>query len=116
MGTRFLSKESSRGCLVHSPTSPSAEQSRCCKVRVPYAGEYCVELSKEFRANAAQCLKLSHEANSTGSQAYWVAMAQFWFQLAQHAEDREAVESVDPAAVKGPNDGSRRARRSPHSP
>jgi hypothetical protein len=24
-------------------------------------------------------------------------MAQFWFQLAQHAEDREAIDGVDPA-------------------
>jgi hypothetical protein len=66
-----------------------------------------VELSREFRANAADCLKLSHEANSTGSQGYWVAMAQFWFQLAQHAEDREAIESVTPALLDA-SDGRRR--------
>jgi hypothetical protein len=66
-----------------------------------------VELSQDFRANAAECLKLSQEASSRGSQSYWVAMAQFWFQLAQHAEDREAIESVTLALIDAP-DGKRR--------
>jgi hypothetical protein len=33
-----------------------------------------LELSKEFRENAAACLKLSQEANSIEAQGYWVAM------------------------------------------
>jgi len=91
--TQLPSSESPRGflCPLHAPP---AEQNRGFRISEPYAGEWCVELSHEFRANAAECLKLSYEANSTGSQGYWVAMAQFWFQLAQHAEDREAIESV----------------------
>jgi len=72
-------------------------------------GNGCVELSNEFRANAAHCLKLSHEANSTGSRAHWVAMAQFWFQLAQHVEDREAIDSVIPSVVDVGHDDTRRA-------
>jgi hypothetical protein len=67
-------------------------------------GVVCVELSQDFRANAAECLKLSQEASSRGAQSYWLAMAQFWFQLAQHAEDREAIESVNPAMIGPPND------------
>ena len=76
-----------------------------------------MELSRDFRANAAHCLKLSHEANSTGSRAYWVAMAQFWFQLAQHAEDREAIEGFDPSMTGDQNDGNacNSAVRSPKS-
>jgi hypothetical protein len=58
-----------------------------------------VELSKEFRKNAAECLKLSQEANSLEAQGYWIAMAQFWLDLAVHAEDRKAIESVDPVAA-----------------
>jgi len=33
-------------------------------------------------------------------------MAQFWFQLAQHVEDREAIDGVDPAIIDGPNDAT----------
>jgi hypothetical protein len=31
-------------------------------------------------------------------------MAQFWFNLAVHAEDRAAIESVDPSAVAASKD------------
>jgi hypothetical protein len=56
-------------------------------------------LSEEFRNNAPECLELSRKSNSLESQGYWVAMAQFWFDLAVHAEDRSAIESVDPSVV-----------------
>jgi hypothetical protein len=66
-----------------------------------------VELSREFRKNAAECLKLSQEADSLESQGYWIAMAQLWFELAVHAEDREAIEGLDPvAAAARPNDSN----------
>jgi hypothetical protein len=58
-----------------------------------------VELAKEFRKNAAECLKLSQQADSLQSQGYWIAMAQLWFDLAVHAEDRKTMESVDPVAA-----------------
>lgn len=58
-----------------------------------------MELSKEFRKNAAECLSLSQEAHSLESQGYWIAMAQLWFDLAVHAEDRKAIESLDPVAA-----------------
>jgi hypothetical protein len=58
-----------------------------------------VDVSEEFRNNACECLELSRKANSLESQGCWVAMAQFWFDLALHAEDRKAIESVDPSAV-----------------
>ena len=60
-----------------------------------------LELAKEFRKNAAECLKLSRKARSLAAQGYWVAMAQFWFDLALHAEDRDAIESVDPVTLFG---------------
>jgi hypothetical protein len=65
-----------------------------------------LELSKEFRENAAACLKLSQEANSLQAQGYWIAMAQFWFDLAVHAEDRAAIESVDPASLPDAENGN----------
>src|SRR4051812_12184054 len=57
------------------------------ELRTIVQGNGRVELSQEFRANSAQCLTLSKDANSIEAQGYWVAMAQFWFQLAQHAEE-----------------------------
>jgi hypothetical protein len=65
-----------------------------------------LELAQEFRKNAAECLKLSQKAESLAAQGYWVAMAQFWFDLAVHAEDRDAIESVDPAALPGEENGN----------
>ena len=64
-------------------------------------GVRTLELPKEFRENAAACLKLSQKANSLEAQGYWIAMAQFWLDLAVHAEDRAAIESVDPASLPG---------------
>ena len=67
-----------------------------------------MELATEFRKNAAACLKLSQEANSLEAQGYWIAMAQFWFDLAVHAEDRAAIESVNPSSLpeaEGKNGG-----------
>jgi hypothetical protein len=65
-----------------------------------------LELAIEFRKNAAECLKLSRKAESLAAQGYWVAMAQFWFDLAVHAEDRDAIESVDPASLPGEENGN----------
>jgi hypothetical protein len=63
-----------------------------------------LQLPEEFRKSARECLELSRKAGSLGSRAFWVAMAQFWFNLAVHAEDREAIESVDPSAVAASED------------
>jgi hypothetical protein len=71
-----------------------------------------LELSKEFRKNAAECLKLSQKAESLAAQGYWVAMAQFWFDLAVHAEDRDAIEGVDPASLLGEENGNGKRERS----
>ena len=53
---------------------------------------------------------LSKKANSLESQGYWVAMAQFWFNLALHAEDREAIEGVNPAAIGAPIKGKGKSK------
>jgi hypothetical protein len=42
---------------------------------------------------------LSEEAITRESQTYWLTMAEFWFRLAQHVEDTEAISVVDPSAV-----------------
>jgi hypothetical protein len=57
------------------------------------------QLSEEFRKTARECLELSRKANSLESRGFWVAMTQFWFNLAVHAEHREAIESIDPSTI-----------------
>jgi hypothetical protein len=58
-----------------------------------------VELSKQWRKKAADCLRLSREANTLESQNHWVSMADLWFRMARHVEDREVIDSVDPAII-----------------
>lgn len=64
-----------------------------------------MDLAEENRKNARACLNLSKQANSLEAQRYWLTMAQFWFNLALHAEDREAIESVNPATIGPPDKG-----------
>jgi hypothetical protein len=52
--------------------------------------DYHVELAEEFRTRAQRCLKLAQEAPTLEAQTHWLAMAQLWFGLAQHAEEQEA--------------------------
>jgi hypothetical protein len=47
------------------------------------------ELSEEFRARAQRCLKLAQDAPTLEAQTHWLAMAQLWLGLAQHAEQQE---------------------------
>ena len=49
-----------------------------------------VELAEEFRTRAQRCLKLAQEAPTLEAQTHWLAMAQLWFSLAQHAEEQDA--------------------------
>jgi hypothetical protein len=49
------------------------------------------ELSTEFRARAQRCLKLARDAPTMEAQTHWLAMAQLWLGLAQHAEEQEAL-------------------------
>jgi hypothetical protein len=65
-----------------------------------YRGAVALKLSDEFRENARACLELSRKADSLESQGHWVAMAQYWFDLAVQAEDGKAAKSLDPAAHK----------------
>lgn len=50
-----------------------------------------MELADEFRNRAQRCLKLAQEAPTLEAQTHWLAMAQLWFSLAQHAEEQDAV-------------------------
>lgn len=49
-----------------------------------------MELAEEFRTRAQRCLKLAHEAPTLEAQTHWLAMAQLWFNLAEHAEEQDA--------------------------
>ena len=49
-----------------------------------------LELSEEFRTRAQRCLKLAHEAPTLEAQTHWLAMAQLWFDLAEHSEEQDA--------------------------
>lgn len=49
-----------------------------------------MELAEEFRTRAQRCLKLAQEAPTLEAQTHWLAMAQLWFKLAQHAEEQDA--------------------------
>jgi hypothetical protein len=60
-----------------------------------------VELAEEFRTRAQRCLKLAHEAPTLEAQTHWLAMAQLWFGLAQHAEEQDAVFLSDNASRSG---------------
>jgi hypothetical protein len=53
-------------------------------------GWVTVELAEEFRTRAQRCLKLAQEAPTLEAQTHWLAMAQLWFSLAQHAEEQDA--------------------------
>ena len=50
-----------------------------------------MELAEEFRMRAQRCLQLAHEAPTLEAQTHWLAMAQLWFGLAQHAEEQDAM-------------------------
>jgi hypothetical protein len=77
-------------------------------VSTAYRGAVALEqLSEEFRQTARECLELSQKAESLESRGFWVAMAQFWFNLAVHAEDREAIERVAPSRIGAAYDKGR---------
>ncbi len=65
-----------------------------------HPGAVALKLTDEFRENARACLELSRKAGTPESQCHWLAMAQYWFDLAVQAEDRKAIESVHPAALE----------------
>ena len=61
-----------------------------------------MEISEQWRIKAADCLRLSREANTLESQSHWAGMAEFWFRMAKQVEDREVIDSVDPAIIGFP--------------
>ena len=67
-----------------------------------------MELAEEFRLRAQRCLKLAQEAPTLEAQTHWLAMAQLWFSLAQHAEEQDAEflsKSVSQLRAKGDESG-----------
>ena len=64
-----------------------------------------MEISEQWRIKAADCLRLSREANTLESQSHWASMAEFWFRMAKQVEDREVIGSVDPAIIGFPFNG-----------
>jgi hypothetical protein len=70
--------------------------------RVSVSGEFALDRSKQYRKNAANSLMLSREGSTRAYQDYWVTMAEFWFKLARHAEEKEsAVADHQDEADKG---------------
>jgi hypothetical protein len=60
-----------------------------------------LDRSRQYRKNAANSLMLSREATTRASRDYWVTMAEFWFKLVRHAEDKQgAVADQEDAADK----------------
>jgi len=57
-----------------------------------------VELAEEFRTRAAECFRWAQNARTLESRVHWLSMAQVWLQLAQYAEDKEAIRNSNPAA------------------
>ena len=49
-----------------------------------------MELFEEFRMRAQRCLNLARESPTLEAQTHWLAMAQLWFSLAEHAEEQDA--------------------------
>jgi hypothetical protein len=64
-----------------------------------------VEIPKQWRIKAADCLRLSREAHTLESRNHWASMSEFWFRVAKHVEDREVIDSVDPAIIDFPFNG-----------
>jgi hypothetical protein len=48
-----------------------------------------MDLSDDFRIRARRCLALAGAAPTIESQTHWLSMAQLWFSMAQHAEERD---------------------------
>ena len=46
-------------------------------------------LAEKFRKSAYECFRWAQDARTPQDNAMWLGMAQFWLQLAQHAEDRD---------------------------
>jgi hypothetical protein len=66
------------------------ERRRSPSLVVPVEGGAPVELAEEFRTRAQRCLKLAQNAPTLEAQTHWLAMAQLWFNLAQHTEEQDA--------------------------
>jgi hypothetical protein len=66
-----------------------------------------VNLVEKFRRTAAECFRWAQDARTQGDNAMWLGMAQFWLQLAQHAEQREERGAASPAPSNKPqHDGT----------
>ncbi len=72
-------------------------------------------LAEDFRARAGECFRWSKEARSIADQVRWLQMAQFWLRLAQHAEEREAMEFGDPSP-KSEENGNGQQTSDPSDP
>jgi hypothetical protein len=64
-----------------------------------------VGLAEEFRTRAAECFRWSQSARTLESRIHWLSMAQLWLQLAQYAEEKEAVRGNN-RARKSEEDGN----------
>jgi hypothetical protein len=71
-------------------------------------------LAAEFRARALRCLKLAHGAPTLEAQTHWIAMADLWLSLAQHAEEQDALFLAHPADTAENREGGERSDGESH--
>ena len=65
----------------------------------------CVmHLPGEFRSRAQHCLAFSREAPTIEAHTHWLAMAQFWFNLAELAEHQDNNGERNDAVPHPPNE------------
>jgi len=82
---------------VETKRNPPTEEQKAGSTLLLLAGEFVSwTTSKTYRKNAADSLMLSEEAITRKSQTYWLTMAEFWFRLAQHVEETDALVSLIP--------------------
>ena len=61
-----------------------------------------MDLVEKFRRTAHECFRWAQGARTLQDNAMWLSMAQFWLQLARHAEERGERRAGSPAVADKP--------------
>jgi len=62
-----------------------------------HGGVAAMKVTEEYRENARACLELSRKSSSLDVQAHWLAMAQYWFDLADSSKAVTGVNALEQA-------------------
>ena len=84
--------------------SPVGNLSACCRLLALQAdaGLASMKSSKEYRALAAECLRLAATTDDANSYTQYTALAEMWTQLADEAETQRAILSQAQDAFNEP--------------